>query len=286
MADHLTKSGIAVLVGRSNVGKSTLLNTLVGTKIAITTPKPQTTRNVIQGVLNEDRGQVVFADTPGIFTRVPDLLTSKLNAKAKDSMEGIDVLLYVVDATRHVGDEETAIHRLVKQADCPKILVLNKSTLKRPFLDEFMAWKDDFDQVVDIDALEQKNIKELKDAIFSHLKDGVLLYPLDQISNMSDSFRLAELIREKVFLGMHEEVPYSVTVEIDEAVVRPNGVLYVKAGILTTSARYRKMLIGAGAHTVRGVSRAVRKELEAVTGNKAYIELEVRVDEKWQERFE
>ena len=289
MADHLKKSGMAVLVGRSNVGKSTLLNTLVGTKVAITTPKPQTTRNVIQGVLNDDRGQVVFADTPGIFTRVPDLLTSKLNEKAKDSLQGIDVLLYVVDPTRHVGDEEQAVHRLVQGATCPKILVINKCDLpekERPFMDEFMAWKDEFNDVIEISAMDAQNIGALKKIIFSHLQNGEPLYPADQITNMNEKFRMAEIIREKVFLGMREEVPYSVTVDVEEIVVRPNGVLYVKASVITTSPRYRKMLIGEGARVIRGVGTAVRKELEAVTGQKVFVDIDVIVDEKWQERFE
>lgn len=282
----LKKSGLAVMIGRSNVGKSTLMNTLVGTKVAITTPKPQTTRHVIQGVFNDDRGQIVFVDTPGIFTRVPDMLTSKLNEKAKDSLEGIDVLLYVVDPTRHVGDEDQAVHRLVQNAKCPKILVINKCDVEGEFIDEFMAWAPEFDEVIRISARDQTNLGALLDAIFARLPDGPALYPPDQISNMDQKFRMEELIREKVFLRMHEEVPYSVTVEVEEIAKRPNGVLYVKASILTTAPRYRKMLIGAGAHGVKEVGQAVRKELESVTGGKAFIDLDVRVEEKWQERFE
>lgn len=285
MAEKLKKSGVAVLIGRSNAGKSTLLNSLVGTKVAIATPKPQTTRHVIHGVLHEPRGQIVFVDTPGIFTRIPDLLTSKLNEKAKDALEGIDVVLYVADPSRHVGDEEKAVHRVVKTAKSPKILVLNKSDLERPYIDEYLAWKDDFDEIIEVSGLDAKNLKTLVDLIFAHLPIGEPLYPEGQLTGAENKFWLEELIREKVFLKMHEEVPYTVTVEVEENATRENGAVYIRAAILTTSPRYRKMLIGAGGRTIKSIGSAVRKELEAVTGQKTYIELYVRVEEKWQERF-
>lgn len=280
------KSGLVVLVGRSNVGKSTLLNSLVGTKIAITTPKPQTTRHVIQGVIHDSRGQIVFADTPGIFKQVPDRLTAKLNEKARDAFEGVDALLYVVDPTRHVGDEETAVHRMVKAAKKPKILVINKSDLDRPFIDEYLAWKDEFDAVIEVSALNNRNLKSLVDTIFEHLPVGEPLYPDDQITNIENKFWLEELIREKVFLGLHEEIPYSTTVQVDEVARREDGMVYIKASVLTSSPRYKKMIIGHGADKIRGVGRAARKEIEIVTGDKVYLDLDVQVDERWADRFE
>lgn len=283
---ELKKSGLAVMIGRSNVGKSTLMNSLIGTKVAITTPKPQTTRHIIQGVYNDDRGQIVFVDTPGIFARVPDMLTSKLNEKAKDALEGIDVLLYVVDPTRHVGDEDQAVHRLVQNATCPKLLVINKTDEKGEFIDEFLAWAPEFDEVIHISARERKNLNVLLDAIFARLPETEPYYPPEQISNMDEKFRMEELIREKIFLRMHQEIPYSVTVEVEEMVKRPNGVFYVKASILTTAPRYRKMLIGSGARGVKEIGQSVRKELESVMGCKVFVDLDVRVEEKWQERFE
>lgn len=287
MAEQLKKSGLAVLVGRSNVGKSTLLNSLVGTKVAITTPKPQTTRNIIQGVVHDPRGQIVFVDTPGIFTEVPDTLTAKLNEKAKDALDGIDVLLYVVDPTRHVGDEEKAVHRLVRGVTTvPKILVLNKSDVKGPYADEYRAWEDEFDAVIEISALNRRNLKALLDTIFEFLKEGQPLYPPDQISGIENRFWLEELFREKVFMKMHQEVPYTTSVTVSEVTTRDNGVIYVKASIITTSTRYRKMLIGSGARTIKAIGSAVRKELEEVTGKKYYIDLDVQVEERWQERFE
>lgn len=280
------KSGLVVLVGRSNVGKSTLMNSLVGTKVAIATPKPQTTRHVIQGVLHDPRGQIVFADTPGIFKQVPDILTAKLNEKARDAMQGVDAVLYVVDPSRHVGPEEEAVHRMVKHVSLPKVLVLNKSDLDRPYIDEYLAWRDEFTAVADVSALSNKGLKALVDAIIEVLPEGPALYPEDQITNVENRFWLEELIREKVFLGLHEEVPYSTTVRVEEVSRRDDGMVYIKASVLTTSPRYKKMIIGAGASKIRGIGRAARKELELVTGDRVYLDLDVQVEEKWQERFE
>ena len=279
--------GLAVIIGRSNVGKSTLLNNLVGTKVAITSPKPQTTRHVIHGVLNDPRGQAVFADTPGIFKQVPDVLTGKLNEKAKDALAGVDLIIYVVDPTRHVGDEEKTVHRLVMQATCPKVLVLNKSDLKRPFLDEYLAWQDEFDAVHDVSAREARHLKPLIDTIFNLLPaGGELLYPTDQLTNVDNKFFLAEVIREKIFLAMHDEIPYTVHVEIEETEKRDNGLWYVRARIITNATRAKRIIIGHGGRQIKEIGQAARKELEAVTGAKVFLDLEVEVDERWQERFE
>jgi GTP-binding protein Era len=285
--DKPLKVGIAVLIGRSNVGKSTLLNNLIGTKVAIITHKPQTTRNVIHGVLNEPRGQVVFVDTPGIFTQVPDTLTAKLNEKAKSSLEGIDVIVYVVDPTRHVGDEEKVVRRLISASEAPKILAINKTDLKAPFKDEYLTWAEGFDRVIEISAINNGNLNRLKDEIFSLLPESdQLLYPLDQMTNVDNRFWLSEVIREKIFLAIHDEVPYSVNVEIEETEKRDNNVWYVAANVITHSDRYKRMIIGAGGRQIKEIGQAARKELEAVTGDKVYLDLNVTVDEKWQERFE
>jgi GTP-binding protein Era len=281
------KVALAVLVGRSNTGKSTLLNNLIGTKVAITSPKPQTTRHIIHGVLNDPRGQIVFVDTPGLFKQVPDTLTSRLNEMAKDSLDGIDLVIYVVDPRRHVGDEEKNIHRLVLQSDKPKILVLNKSDVKRPFLDEYMTWAKDFDAVVDVSAREARHLKPLIDAIYELAPAGDQpLYPPDQITNVDNKFFLSEVVREKIFLAMHDEIPYTVKVEIEETERRENGVWYVKANIITNAPRAKKMLIGARGRQVKEIGQAARKEIEAITGAKVFLELNVDVDERWQERFE
>lgn len=279
------KVGIAVMFGRSNTGKSTLLNSLIGTKVAITTPKPQTTRDTIQGVVHDPRGQVVFVDTPGIFKKIPDLLTKKLNEQAKDSLNGVDIILHVVDPTRHVGEEEALVRRLIARLKTPKLLIVNKSDVDQPYIDEYLAWRDDYDDVIEVSALNASNMTGLLDAVFALLPEGVPLYPDDQFTDKDMKFRLAELIREKIFLALHQEVPYSTTVEVHEVDRRENGTLYIGATILTTSTRYKKMLIGAGGKTVKAIGKSVRKELEIVTGEHIFLDLDVAVDPRWQERM-
>lgn len=284
--EPLKKSGLVAIVGRSNVGKSTLMNSLIGTKIAITSPKPQTTRHTIHGVLHDERGQAVFVDTPGIFAQIPDTLTAKLNQKAADALTGIDLVLYVVDPTRHIGKEDEIIHRIVTNSSAPKILVINKSDIRGEFIDEFMAWEKEFTSVIQISARKEHNLKALKDLVFEALPIGEPLYPTDRITDSNQRFWISELVREKIFLALHEEIPYTTTVETDEIVERENGMIYVKARILTTSSRYKKMIIGQGGRQIKTVGSNARKEIEAVTGKKVFLELEVEVEEKWQERFE
>ncbi len=280
------KNGLVVLVGRSNVGKSTLLNALVGSKIAITSPKPQTTRQVIHGVVHDERGQIVFVDTPGIFKRAPDRLTSRLNEKVKESLEGIDAVVYVVDASRHVGEEEKMVHRLVSAVDKPKLLVLNKADREQPFRDEYLAWRDEFTQTIELSALQGKSLKKLIDAVFDILPGSEALYPAGQITNVENKFWVEEMIREKVYLALSEEVPYTTAVRVEEMAQRPDGPFYIKALIMTTSPRYKKMIIGHGGSKIREIGSSARQELETVTGKKIYLDLEVVVEERWQESFE
>jgi len=280
------KSGFAVLIGRSNVGKSTLLNALVGTKVAITTPKPQTTRHAIQGVIHDPRGQIVVVDTPGIFKRVPDRLTAKLNETARRALEDIDLVVYVVDPTRHVGEEEKVVHGLVKVFAGPKLMVINKADAGGRYEEEYRMWEDEFDAVIDVSALNGGNLPALTDAMFERMPEGEPLYPGDMLTNLDREFRIAEIIREKVFMRMHEEVPYSITAEVDEIAERENGVMYVRARIITNATRYKKIIIGAGGRNIKSIGQAVRHELETVTDRKVFVDLEVEVEEHWQDRFE
>lgn len=284
------KSGFVVLVGRSNVGKSTLMNALVGTKIAITSPKPQTTRFPIHGIVHDERGQIVFVDTPGIFERVVDTVTKTLNERARESVRDIDVIVYVADPTRAIGNEEHIVLRLIEPIDKPKILAINKIDEKDlPYLEEYRALASRFAATVEISGLRQKNLKQLTDAVFSFLPEGEPVYPEFQASNLEHHLWLAELIREKVFIQMGSEIPYSVGVEIediDERKTKGDGeMLYIKANILTTSTRYKKMLIGSGGHKIKEIGSVARKELEAILNRRVYLELEVVVDEDWPARL-
>ena len=284
------KVGFVALVGRSNTGKSTLVNALVGTKVAITTPKPQTTRQAIQGVHHGEEGQIIFVDTPGIFRKKRDAVTSRMNQAAKGALEGVDLILYVVDPTRAIGEEEEDILRLIKDVAAPKLLVINKIDEPRPrYLEDYRALSSDFQETIEISALKGTHLKALMAAVYARLPEGEPIYPEHQITNIDNRTWYAELIREKVFLSLYQEIPYTTTVEVDEIAMKTskNGkeILYVKARILTDDDRHKRMIIGAGGIMIRKIGTMVRKELEQIHGHTVFLELEVETDAHWPERL-
>ncbi|HBK34432.1 MAG: GTPase Era [Candidatus Uhrbacteria bacterium GW2011_GWE2_40_58] len=280
------KSGFAVMIGRSNVGKSTLMNAMVGSKIAITTPKPQTTRLPIQGVLTRDEGQIVFIDTPGLFKNMKDRLTKKLNQSVMDSLEEVDVLLHVVDPTREIGEEEKYVMQILEKIDRPKILVINKMDLQRkPFYDFYKDLSDKYDDVVEVSAANQSHVKPLIEIIFKYLPESVDYYPAGQLTNLSNNLWLAELIREKLFLRLRQEVPYSTHVIVEEMDRREDGMLYIKATIFTTEDRYKRIIIGKGGRGIKEIGQSTRKELEAVMNCKVFLDLTVDVNPHWVEQY-
>ena len=285
------KVGFVVLVGRSNTGKSTLLNALIGTKIAITTPKPQTTRQSIQGVYHAPEGQIIFIDTPGIFQKRGDRVTAKLNQAARSALQGVDLLLYVVDPTRAIGDEEERVMKLVKAGGVPTILVINKIDEKPiRYVEDYRALASDFAAKVEISALRGTHLKTLIKEIFGRLPEGEPLYPEHQITNVDNRTWYAELIREKVFLLLHQEVPYGAAVEGDEIETRKGRggeeTLYIKARILTDNDQHKKMIIGAGGQKIKQIGSLVRRELEQINDKKVYLDLEVTTDPHWPERLQ
>lgn len=280
------KSGFAVLIGRSNVGKSTLLNSLVGSKVAITTPKPQTTRLPIQGILTEERGQIVFVDTPGVFKQSKDLLSKKLLHYVEESLKGIDVVVYVVDPTRSIGAEERSVLHMMRELKVPVIYVINKTDLHRtPYLDAYRDLSDEFETTIEVSAETRSNLNILVDEIFENLPEGEFLYPEGQFTNLPNEIWVAEIIREKLFLRLRQEVPYSVHVIVDEIAKRDNGMVYIKARILTLEERYQRMIIGAGGQGVKEIGQSVRRELQTVMGGKVFIDLNVEVNQHWMEEF-
>lgn len=284
------KAGMVTLAGRSNVGKSTLLNALVGTKIAITSPKPQTTRDVIRGILNDPRGQIVFIDTPGVFETDRSALTQQLNQVARKALSDIDAIVYVVDPTRAIGTEEHRVHSAMRNSSAKKILVYNKSDLsarERPYRDQYhdlVLGAGDATVVAEIDVsgLKRRNLNRLVDALFAILPEGERLYEEGRVADVPQKFWVAELIREKVFLRMQQEIPYSVAVEVDEIVPRKDGTLYILARIMTTHDRYRKMLIGAGGQRIKEIGSLTRKELETAMNRKVFLDLTVETNSGWQ----
>ncbi len=274
------------MIGRSNVGKSTLMNTLVGSKVAITTPKAQTTRQPIQGIVTDDRGQIVFVDTPGVMQKSRDALTKRLLQFVKESLRGVNVVLYVVDPTRAIGNEEHQALKMVEHLEVPKFLLINKIDEEiKPFIDSYRDLSPRFTKSFEISALEGTNLRQLKDALFEAMPEGEPFYPEFQFSNLPHDLWVAELIREKLFLRLREEVPYAIAVEVDAIEKRPNNTTYIAARILTNELRYKQMIIGKGGQGIKEIGQSVRKELEAVTNRKIYLELNVEHDPDWLARL-
>ena len=275
------------MIGRSNVGKSTLMNSIIGSKIAITTPKPQTTRLPIQGILTRGESQIVFVDTPGVLKGAKDALSKKLLSAVKESLEDVDVIVYVVDPTRQIGQEEREVMRLVESIDKPSILVINKMDLERkPYLDFYRDLSENYDETVELSALKGTHVGTLIEKLQDIVPEGEFYYPEHQLTNMPNKYWMAELIREKLFLRLRQELPYSTHVEVTEMEERENGMMYIKAKVFTTTDRYKRMIIGAGGRGIKEIGQSVRKELEAVMQAKIFIDLRVEVDPHWMQRFE
>jgi len=285
----MMKSGFITLVGRSNVGKSTLLNTLIGTKIAAVTHKPQTTRNILHGVLNAPEGQAVFVDTPGVFKEHGGPIAGKLEQRVHESMQDIDLIVYVVDPTKSLGEEERYIQSTLRKTSVPVMLVVNKSDLpekEKTYLDDYLNLDIDFVETMQLSALLNRHVEPLRQNVFKYLPEGEAMYPDGEITNVSREFWMAEVIREKVFLALRQEVPYSVHVEVESVEMNENkDTLKIKAIVFTISSKYKKMIIGAKGRSIKEIGIAARKELETAMNMKIYLELEVEKDAHWEERM-
>jgi GTP-binding protein Era len=207
------KRGIVCLVGRPNVGKSTLLNNILGHKVSITSPKPQTTRFAIQAVYEDNRGQIVFLDTPGIFGKAEDLMSKRINQNAEEALgTQIDLVIYIIDHTRSRDFEENKTLGIVRKMNAPKILVINKIDVKHPtHIEEYLFMKDEFDEVVEISALKRLNLNILLETIFDRLQEGEPLVDTSTLVqpgiNLDSKTFIAEIIREKAYLNLRKEIP-------------------------------------------------------------------------------
>lgn len=282
------KSGFITLVGRSNVGKSTLMNTIVGTKLAIATDKPQTTRHVIHGVLNAAQGQAVFVDTPGVFKDKGGPLAGKLTERVRESLHDINLVIYVVDPTKPVGAEERYVLSILRKVDAPKIMVINKCDLsakEKIYLEDYKMLADEveFSGVYELSALKNRHVEPLRNRVFELLPEGEPMYPPEQLTNVDSKFWVAEIIREKIFMALRKEVPYTINVEVEDIEERDN-MFMITATVFTSQSHYKKMIVGAGGRAIKEIGIAARKELEAALNKKVFLKLEVETDKHWAER--
>ena len=279
------RSGFVSLIGRPNAGKSTLMNSIVGRKIAITSNKPQTTRNVIQGVYHEEDTQIVFVDTPGVH-KPNHKLGTYLNKQVYGTLDA-DVLLFLVDANEPFGRGDAFILDKLKEANKPIILVLNKiDTLKK---EEVFAlinqYKDiySFHDIVPVSALKKQNIKELIQTIKKYLTDDVCYYDKETVTNKPISFLVSEIVREKAFLLTKEEVPHSLTCVVD-SMKRKNNAYFIQVSIIVDRESLKRILIGKGGAMIKKIGTLAREELEAYFGKKVYLENFVKVIPKWRDK--
>ncbi len=280
------KSGFIALVGRPNVGKSTLLNAIIGRKIAITSDKPQTTRNIIQGIYTDDDSQMIFIDTPGIH-KPKNRLGKILNKEAYISMDDVDIILFLVDITENLGKGDKFIIDLFKNTSKPVILVINKIDRlpKSEILHKIEEYKDlyDFDEIVPVSAVKGDNIDRLISILKGKLTDNIKYYEDDVVTNVSNSFMISEIIREKILELTHEEVPHSVNV-VTEDISYDKNVVNIKAMIVIDRENLKRIIIGKQGTMIKEIGRRARIEIEELLGKKVYLELFVKVIEKWRDR--
>lgn len=264
------KSGIVALIGRPNAGKSTLLNTILGQKVTITSPKPNTTQFPIEAVFEDERGQIIFIDTPGLTDKV---LNEKVNA-----------VVYLVDHTRKRGSEENRTLGIVRKfPKVPKILAINKIDVKKPtYKAHYKFLEEEFDAVTEISGLQGTHLKTFLTTLFEHLPEGEPIVDTENmvtpLLNIDSKIFISEIIREKIFLSTGQELPYNVSVKTDEVTERDNGSMFIKATIKTDSSRHKQMLVGASGRMIKQIGTMARKELEVATNNKIYLEIEVEVE--------
>ena len=280
------RSGFVTLVGRPNVGKSTLLNSIIGSKIAITSNKPQTTRNTIQGIYNEDDTQIIFVDTPGIH-KPNHKLGTYLNKQAYTSINDVDVVLFLVSAKEELGSGDKFVLDKIKEANVPVILVINKidGLSKEEIFNKINEYKDlyEFNDIVPVSALKKNNVNELIKVIKSYLTDDIKYYDDSFITNKPITFTISEIVREKIFNLTNEEVPHSLTC-IVENMEKNNNAYHINVAIIVDRESLKKIIIGKQGSMVKEIGIRARKELEEILGKKVYLEIFVKVIKKWRDK--
>lgn len=280
-----TYCGYVTIVGCPNAGKSTLMNLLVGDKVAITTPKPQTTRDNITGILTENNRQIVFMDTPGIHHSTK-LLNRNLVDYAVMAMDDGDLIYFLVDVKEGIADNiKEEFREMIKKVRVPCFLVLNKTDLASPeevakCREEFSAWRD-FDDIFEISALDGENTKALLKQTEHFIPEGPYLYPEDYLTDRDERFFVSEIIREKIFLLLKKEVPYATAVVIEQFEEREDGKDYIYAQIYVETPSQKQIVVGHKGSVLKKIGSLARKDIEHFLDRKVYLEIWIKVKRKW-----
>ncbi len=278
------KSGLVAILGRPNVGKSTLMNYLVGSKVSIVTPKPQTTRFRILGVKNLDDAQIVFVDTPGVH-QAKSALNKYMVEVAKKSIEGVDLIYLMVEAGDYSGEEYRLIFDSLKKTDIPVFLVINK--IDKHKKEEIEKTEEefknlfDFKEVVKISALNGQNVDTLLEKTLKYLPEGPAYFPKDVLTDIPLALAISEIIREKLYLNLRKELPYSSAVNVEEIKERENGMMYIRAVISVARDSQKGIVIGEKGKMIKKIGQEARLEIQEMLKKPVFLELFVRVEEDW-----
>ncbi len=279
------KSGIVAVVGRANAGKSTLINVLVGEKVAIVSPKPQTTRDRILGIKNGEDYQIVFEDTPGIY-KASSLLNERMQKSTEVASHDVDLILYLIDIHAGVKDEDAENLKKYATGEVPLILVLTKTDIMPkeniPLAVEKFGDVQGVDKIVTVSARRGKNLKKLTEEIVKLLPEGDPIYPEDVISDRSEKFMIAEIMREKILLKYDKEIPHGIAIVINTFEKQKNGVYDINLDIVCEKQNHKAILIGKQGQSLKEVSSFARQSMEKFLGAKVFLTVYVKVKEDWR----
>ena len=283
------KSGFVNIIGHPNVGKSTLMNALVGERMSIITHKPQTTRHRIIGIVNDDDYQIVFSDTPGLIKKTNYKMQERMNAFVQGTTEDADVMMLVIDV-KEPFDAESPILQIVKKVKCPLFLVLNKTDLLKDeqLMQVLLLWKDQIEcaEIITISALSKKNTSLLLNRILEYMPEGPVYYPKDQFTDRSERFFVYEIIREKILLLYHQEIPYSVEVIVDTFKEDPDpdkNLIKIHSTIFVSRKTQKSIIIGDKGSSIKKLGMDARKDIEKFLDKRVFLELFVKVKEDWRD---
>jgi GTPase len=281
----VSRSGFVALAGRPNAGKSTLLNRIVGGKVAIVSDKPQTTRRAIRGIATGEDWQLVVVDLPGV-QKPRDLLTERMQTQVERELKEADAVLFVLNGEQEIGRGDRFIAEAIKRSGVPAVTVLNKVDRLKPHqIADRLARVQELEvpgEVFPASAVTGLHVPEIVEELVALMPEGPLMYPSQQRTDLPEKVRLAELIREQALLRTREEVPHAVEVEIDEVEARDDGSVVVRALLWTETESQKGILIGAGGRMVKAIGSAARAELEAELGRTVHLDLSVRVRRGWR----